>query len=113
MKNVIVGLVAVAAVGFSVMGVSAKSAKPAATLELSGGSLAAGAGVSWGHGALTYRGKKYPIDAEGFDVGEVGVTTLSASGKVYIYAKDRAPWDEITDALPRFDGDVPADTDVQ
>ena len=32
--------------------------------------------------------------------------------EAHIYAKDRAPWDEITDALPRFDGDVPADADV-
>jgi hypothetical protein len=63
--------------------VSAKAGKPAATLELSGGSVAAGAGVSWGHGSLTYRGKRYPIDAEGLNVGDVGVTRMSASGKVY------------------------------
>lgn len=25
----------------------------------------------------------------------------------HIYAKDRAPWFEITDALPQYDGDVP------
>jgi len=83
MKHVIVGLVAVAAVGLSAVVVSAKGAKPAATLELSGGSVAAGAGVSWGHGSLTYRGKRYPIEAEGFNVGDVGVTKMNASGKVY------------------------------
>jgi hypothetical protein len=83
MKHAIVGLVAVAAVGLSAVVVSAKGGKPAATLELSGGSVAAGAGVSWGHGSLAYRGKKYPIVADGLNVGDVGVTRMSASGKVY------------------------------
>jgi hypothetical protein len=29
----------------------------------------------------------------------------------HIFVKDRASWNEITDALPRFDGNVPADSD--
>ncbi len=29
--------------------------------------------------------------------------------EAHIYAADCAPWFEITDALPRFDGDVPTD----
>lgn len=57
--------------------------KPDGRIELRGGSVAAGVGVNWGHGMLKYKGKKYPISITGLDVGEVGVTNVTASGKVY------------------------------
>jgi hypothetical protein len=56
---------------------------PDATIQLSGGSVAAGVGLSWGSGTLTYEGKKYPISVSGLSVGAVGATKISASGKVY------------------------------
>jgi hypothetical protein len=57
--------------------------KPDATIKLSAGSVAAGIGVSWGSGTLTYKGKTYPIDVKGLSVGDVGATKISASGSVY------------------------------
>jgi hypothetical protein len=57
--------------------------KPDATIQLTGGSIAAGVGVSWGSGTLKYKGKDYPIDVKGLSVGDVGVTKIAASGKVY------------------------------
>ena len=54
-----------------------------ATIKLSGGSLAAGVGFSWGKGTLTYKGKQYPISVKGIDVGDVGITNITASGKVF------------------------------
>src|SRR5262249_2968300 len=57
--------------------------KPDATVQLSGGSIAAGVGVSWASGTLTYKGKKYPIEVKGLSVGDVGASKLAASGKVY------------------------------
>ena len=57
--------------------------KPDATLKLSGGSVAAGVGVNWGGGTLTHQGKDYPVDVKGLSVGDVGVTKIEASGKVY------------------------------
>lgn len=53
------------------------------TITLEGGSVGVGIGFSWGSGTLTYQGKSYPISASGFDVGDVGVTNVKASGKVY------------------------------
>ncbi len=58
-------------------------AAPDATIKLSAGSVAAGVGVSWGSGTLTYKGKSYPISVTGLDVGSVGVSKITASGNVY------------------------------
>ena len=63
--------------------VAAKAKKPDATIELKGGSVAAGVGVSWESGTLTYKGKTYPISVTGLDVGDVGIARITASGKVY------------------------------
>jgi len=63
--------------------VQADEEKPDATIQLSGGSVAAGVGVSWGSGTLTYQGKDYPISVTGVTVGALGVTKLEAAGRVY------------------------------
>jgi len=60
-----------------------KAKKPDATLEFSGGSVAAGVGYSWGSGTLTYKGVKYPITVDGLSAGSVGATDVTAKGKVY------------------------------
>jgi len=40
-------------------------------------------GVSWGHGVLWFKGKKYPFHVEGLSVGDVGYAEIKARGKVY------------------------------
>lgn len=60
-----------------------KEHKPDATLRMEGGSFAAGIGFSWGSGTLTYKGKDYPVSANGLSLGKVGITGGSASGEVY------------------------------
>ena len=62
---------------------AAEEKKPDATIKLSGGSVAAGVGFSWGSGTLTYKGKTHPIDVKGLSVGDVGVTKVEASGTVH------------------------------
>ena len=57
--------------------------KPAATLRLSGKSVAAGIGFSWGKGTLTYKGKDYPVSVKGLSLVKVGITKATASGEVY------------------------------
>ena len=77
-------LFAVAALGVALTGVmAAEEEKPDATLKLSAGSIAAGVGVNWGSGTLTYQGKEYSVDAKGLSVGDVGVSKIEATGKVY------------------------------
>jgi hypothetical protein len=76
---------------------AAKQERPDATLQLSGGSVAAGIGFSWGKGTLTYKGKDYPISVNGLSLGKVGITGASASGEVYNLKK-----------LKNFDGNYTA-----
>ena len=75
-------LVAVAALGM-VLSAAQAADTPDAKIKLSGGSVAAGVGVSWASGTLTYKGKDYPISVSGLSVGDVGVTKLEASGDVF------------------------------
>jgi len=83
MRRTIVGLIAAGSLCLTVAVVSAREGAPDGTLELKGGSVAAGVGFSWGSGTLTYKGKQYPVSAVGFDVGDVGVTNITASANVY------------------------------
>jgi hypothetical protein len=78
-----IGLAAIAALGLALTVARAQDKTPDATLKLSGGSVAAGIGISWGGGTLTYNGKDYPIDVKGLSVGDVGITKVEGSGKVY------------------------------
>ena len=64
-----------------------KKAAPDATIELKAGSVAAGVGFSWGSGTLKYKGKSYPISVTGLDVGSVGASEITASGKIYHLTK--------------------------
>ncbi|HBZ71853.1 MAG TPA: hypothetical protein DEP35_19855 [Deltaproteobacteria bacterium] len=60
-----------------------EAAEPTATLELTGGTVAAGVGFSWGSGTLTFRGKAYPVSVSGLSVGDVGIARATARGNVY------------------------------
>jgi hypothetical protein len=56
---------------------------PTGTIELSGGSVAAGIGYTWGKGTLVFQGKKYPLKVTGISILHVGVSDYTASGTVY------------------------------
>ncbi|HME68513.1 MAG TPA: hypothetical protein VKM54_01430 [Myxococcota bacterium] len=64
-------------------GFPAEAAEPNATLQLTGGAVAAGVGFSWGSGTLTFRGKQYPVSVAGLSVGDVGIVRATAKGDVY------------------------------
>ena len=51
------------------------------SIELTG--VAAGIGLSWGHGVLRFQGRRYPFRIEGLSVGDVGYAKVSAWGRVY------------------------------
>jgi hypothetical protein len=46
-------------------------------------SVALGVGVSWGDGKLRYKGKTYSFSVKGLSVVDLGVSKVSAKGKVY------------------------------
>lgn len=84
----LIGIAAIAALGVCVaMARAADARKPDATLRLSGGAVAAGAGITWGRGTLSYKGKEYPVHVRGLTVGDVGVSRIEAAGNVYNLAK--------------------------
>ncbi len=73
---------------FVAVGFALAQDKPAdATLKLSEGSVAAGIGYSWGKGTLTYKGRDYPVKVSGLSVGQVGVSKVEATGRVFNLAK--------------------------
>ncbi len=61
---------------------SSSAQSPDAIIELSGGSVAAGIGYSWGSGTLIAQGKRYPLKVSGLSVASVGVTDYAAAGTV-------------------------------
>jgi hypothetical protein len=56
---------------------------PDATVDISGGTFAAGIGIVWGHGELIYRGSKHPFKLSGVSIVDVGASHITASGVVY------------------------------
>jgi hypothetical protein len=61
--------------------------EPDATIELSGGTVAAGVGYSWAKGTLNYQGKSVPVTVKGLSIASVGAGSIKASGEVYHLAK--------------------------
>jgi hypothetical protein len=53
------------------------------TVNVTGGSIAAGIGFSWGHGQLNYGGQSHAFKISGVSLVDVGVANISASGHVY------------------------------
>ena len=78
----VMGVLAIVCVGIAPAGAIAAS-KPDATLKLSGKSVAAGVGYSWGSGTLTYKGKRHSFRVDGLSVGDVGASSITATGNVY------------------------------
>jgi hypothetical protein len=61
----------------------ANEAQPDATVALTGGSVAAGIGYTWGKGDLSYRDSSRPFSIKGISVVDVGATGFTAKGNVY------------------------------
>ena len=57
--------------------------QPSGTIDLTGGSVAAGVGYVWGKGALTYMGQKHQFKLSGVSIVDVGAAHITASGDVY------------------------------
>ena len=55
---------------------------PDGVIELSGGSVAAGIGYSWGSGTLIFQGQRYPLKVSGLSLASVGITEYTAAGSV-------------------------------
>ena len=63
--------------------ISAQKATPSGKVSIESTSIAAGIGVSWGDGKLTFKGKDYPFSIEGLSLVDWGISKVSATGDVY------------------------------
>ena len=52
------------------------------TVWISSSAVAAGIGVTWGDGTLSYKGKTYPFSVNGLSVVDLGISTVTATGEV-------------------------------
>ena len=59
------------------------SETPDATLQLTGGAVAAGIGYTWGHGTLIYQGTPHKFSISGVSLVDVGASNITAKGVVY------------------------------
>ncbi|MFZ2087952.1 MAG: hypothetical protein WAU47_05205 [Desulfobaccales bacterium] len=69
-----------------VSGVNAAQKKPLSPvgeISFEATSVGLGATINWGKGWLTFKGKSYPIKIDGLGLVGVGLSHVSAKGKVY------------------------------
>ena len=63
--------------------VAAEKATPSGKVTMETTSIAAGVGVSWGDGKLTFKAKTYPFSIEGLSLVNWGISKAQANGDVY------------------------------
>ena len=68
---------------FAATAISGESRKPSGRVTISSRSIAAGVGVTWGDGRLTFKGKEYPFTVNGLSVVDWGISRATAAGDVY------------------------------
>ena len=62
---------------------SGESPQPSGKVSIESRSIAAGVGVTWGDGKLSFKGKDYPFSIDGLTVVDFGISKASATGDVY------------------------------
>ena len=77
-----------AALFFLMVGVAggagaAQKMSPSGKVSISSTSIAAGIGVSWGDGKLSYKGKTFPFSVDGLSLVDWGISKADAVGDVY------------------------------
>ena len=63
--------------------VAAEKATPSGKVTLQSTSIAAGIGITWGDGKLTFKGKDYPFSVDGLTLVDWGISKAQATGDVY------------------------------
>ena len=62
---------------------AAQNPNPSGKISIESTSIAAGVGVSWGDGVLSFKGKQYRFSVDGLSLVDWGISKASAVGEVY------------------------------
>jgi len=62
---------------------AAEKVAPSGKVSIESTSIAAGIGVSWGDGKLSFKGKEIPFSIEGLSLVDFGISKANAVGDVY------------------------------
>jgi hypothetical protein len=62
---------------------AAEKTTPSGKVTIESTSIAAGIGVTWGDGKLTFKGKDYPFSIDGLTLVDFGISKAQATGDVY------------------------------
>src|SRR4030095_10003996 len=73
---------ALGCVGMGSLVGAADAPDPSGTVRISSSAVAAGIGVTWGDGTLSYKGKTYAFSVNGLSVVDLGISTVTATGDV-------------------------------
>ena len=68
---------------FVTTAMSGESASPSGRVSIQSRSIAAGVGVTWGDGKLSFKGKDYPFSIDGLTLVDWGISRATANGEVY------------------------------
>jgi hypothetical protein len=60
-----------------------KAATPSGKVTIQSTAIAAGIGVTWGDGKLSFKGKDYPFSIDGLTLVDWGISRVNATGDVY------------------------------
>ena len=71
------------AMALAATGANAQSDAPSGKVSIETTSMAAGIGLSWGHGKLSYNGREYRFSIDGVTLIDFGMSKSSAVGEVY------------------------------
>lgn len=63
--------------------VAAEKATPSGKVTIQSTAIAAGIGVTWGDGKLSFKGKDYPFSIDGLTLVDWGISKVNATGDVY------------------------------
>ena len=65
------------------LGSNAVADMPSGKITIESRSIAAGVGITWGDGKLSFKGKTYPFSIDGLTLVDFGISKASAAGEVY------------------------------
>ena len=64
--------------------ISGESATPSGKVSIQSRSIAAGIGVTWGDGKLSFKGKDYPFSIDGLTLVDFGISRANATARYTI-----------------------------